>query len=85
MSKKITMSNSVSAPEVEQYLEALFLEPGIEIARINLFALNPLPTMEAPQWNPKYIVIDLVIKVPIGSAIVRKNHGGISFLPRPLC
>jgi hypothetical protein len=85
MSEKITMSNSVCVSEVEQYLDALFLEPGIEIAKINLFALNPLPTMDAPQWNPKYIVIDLIIKVPIGSTIVKENHGGISFLPRPLC
>ena len=84
MSKKITMSKSVCVTEVEEYLHALFLKPGIEIARINLFALNPLPTMEAPQWDPKYIVIDLVIKVPIGSTIIKENQGDISFLPRPL-
>ncbi|MDL2121948.1 MAG: hypothetical protein LWX51_02445 [Deltaproteobacteria bacterium] len=81
MSKK-TMSNSVGISEVEQYLDALFFKPGIEIAKINYFALNPLPTMETPKWNPKYIVIDLAIKVPIEATIVNGSLEGISFLPR---
>ena len=84
MSEQFTMSKTVCTQEVVQYLDALFLKPGIKIAKISFFALNPLPTIDEPQWDPKYIIIDLVIKVPIGSTIVKENHEDISFLPHPL-
>ena len=84
MSEQITMSKTVCLEEVRQYLDTLFLKPGIEIAKLTYFALNPLPTMDKPQWDPRYIIIDLAIKVPIGSTIIKENHGDISFSPHPL-
>ena len=69
MSKSITMTNSVGITEVKEYLSALFLKTGIELAKLGCICLDPLPTTENSKEDFKCVYISLAIRVPFGSIV----------------